>query len=285
MMIQTADSTRLAVADWGTGRPVVLVHAWGLNSHMWNAQLPVLLAAGLRCVTIDLRGHGRSDRPTTGYDLDTMANDVGCVLDALDLADVVLVGQSMAGAICTRLVGGLGTGLGIGLGGTGLGTGLGTDRVTRLILSAPVTPCLTTGPDNELGLPAAMFVANRVAMAADIAGWLEANRAGYWGTGPDRWPAHTDWTTRTIYETPLPILLATNEAITSADLRADVAAIRCPTLVMQGDADRSAPIEITGRPTAALLQDGELHVITGAGHGLYTSFAEQYCAELVRFAG
>jgi non-heme chloroperoxidase len=267
MIVETADSTRLAVNDWGGGRPLVLVHAWGLHGHMWNAQIPALLAAGLRCVTIDLRGHGRSDRPTIGYDLDTMAGDVRCVLDALDLRDVVLVGHSMAGAICTRLVG-----------------GVGTDRVARLVLSAPTTPCLTTGPDNAVGLPGEMFAANRAAIAADVAGWLAANTEGYWSVGPDRWPMHTEWTLRTIYETPLPVLLATNEAFTAADLRDDVAAIACPTLVIQGDADRSAPVEITGHPTATLLKHGDLRIIAGAGHGLYTSYASEYNRELIDFA-
>ncbi len=97
MFIETPDSTRLAVDVWGTGRPVVLVHAWGLDSHMWNAQLPAFLDAGLQVITFDHRGHGRSDRPAGGYDLDTMAADVIAVLDALDLHDVTLVGQSMGG--------------------------------------------------------------------------------------------------------------------------------------------------------------------------------------------
>lgn len=267
MLITTADSTRLAVDVWGVGRPVVLVHAWGLHGHMWNAQLGALLAAGLQVVTIDQRGHGRSDRPSTGYDLDTMAADVVTVLDALDLRDVVLVGQSMGGAVVAHAVG-----------------GLGTDRVSQLVLSAPITPCLTIGPDNDLGLPAEVFAGNRAAMAADIEGWIEANTAGYWGAAEKlHFPAQTEWTTRTIFETPLPVLLATNDAITSADLRKEIAAIECPTLVIQGDADCSAPLPVTGAPTAALLRDGRLHVVEGAGHGLYTSFAEEYNATLLDF--
>jgi non-heme chloroperoxidase len=261
MLIATADTTRLAVDVWGTGRPVVLVHAWGLSSPMWHAQLPALLDAGHQVVTIDQRGHGRSDRPPTGYDLDTMAADVLGVLDALDLHDVALVGQSMGGAVVAHAVG-----------------GLGTSRVSHVVLSAPITPCLTTGPDNELGLPAEAFAANRAAIAADLQGWLQASSPGYWGVGEDRWPMHTEWTTRSIFETPLPVLLATNVAITGADLREEVAAIEQPTLVVQGDADLSAPIEITGRPTAALLRDGRLHVVEGAGHGLYTSFADEWNA-------
>lgn len=266
MFIERPDSTRLVVTTWGTGRPVVLVHAWGLHSHMWNAQLPSLLDCGQQVVTIDQRGHGRSDRPATGYDLDTMAADVLGVLDRLDLHDAVLVGQSMGATVAAHAVG-----------------GLGSERVSKLVLSAPITPCVTIGPDNELGVPAEVFAANRAAMAADIGHWLTANAVGYWGPGDDRWPAHTEWTTRSIYETPLPVLLATNEAITTADLRTEIARIDCPVLVIQGDADLSAPLQVTGEPTAALMPQATLHVIEGAGHGLYTSFADEYNATLLAF--
>lgn len=267
MFITTADDTRLAVDVWGAGRPVVLVHAWGLNGHMWNDQLVALTGAGFQVVTIDQRGHGRSDRPSGGYDLDTMAADVIAVLDELDLRDVVLVGQSMGGAVVAHAVG-----------------GLGTPRVSRLVLSAPITPCLTVGPDNALGLPAAAFAANRAALAANVGEWIVTNSAGYWGVGEDRWPLQTAWTQASIHATPLPVLLATNEAITSADLRKEIASIEIPTLVIQGDADLSAPLEVTGAPSAALLADGRLEVLAGAGHGLYTSFAADYNAALLAFA-
>jgi pimeloyl-ACP methyl ester carboxylesterase len=268
MFIETPDSTRLAVDVWGTGRPVVLVHAWGLTSHMWNAQLPAFVDAGLHVVTFDHRGHGRSDRPTGGYDLDTMAADLIAVLDALDLRDVAVVGQSMGGTVVAHAAG-----------------GIGSDRITDVVLSAPITPYLTIGDDNDLGLPAEAFAANRVAMAADLGAWLTANSAGYWGVGEDRWPHDTEWTLRSIYETPLPVLLATNEAITAADLRDEIAGIDVPVLVVQGDADRSAPVEITGRPTAALVPKGRLEVIAGAGHGLYTSYAAEWNAAVLAAIG
>lgn len=266
MFITTDDDVRLSVASWGTGRPIVLVHAWGLDSHMWKAQVPALTAAGRRAVTIDRRGHGRSDVPTSGYDLDTLADDVGRVLDALDLDDVLLVGHSMGAAEVVRLVG-----------------GLGCERVSQVLLSAPATPCITAGPDNALGVPADMIEANRAWMANDIAGWIDANTEGYWGT-TEASALETDWTRRTIHGTPLPVLLATNAAFTSVDLRADVAAIGCPTLVVAGDADRSTPLAITGAPTAGLLKDGRLVVLEGAGHGMYTSDAARYTAELLAFA-
>ena len=71
--IETADRTSLFVTDWGSGPPVVFTQAWGLRSDQWNYQIPAFTEAGLRCVLYDRRGHGRSDRPASGYDLDTLS--------------------------------------------------------------------------------------------------------------------------------------------------------------------------------------------------------------------
>ena len=83
--IETADRTSLFVTEWGSGPPVVFTHAWGLRSDEWNYQVPALAAAGLRCVLYDRRGHGRSDRPATGYDIDTMADDLAAVIEHFEL--------------------------------------------------------------------------------------------------------------------------------------------------------------------------------------------------------
>lgn len=86
--IETADQTSLFVADWGSGPPVVFTHAWGLRSDQWDYQVPAFADAGLRCVMYDRRGHGRSDRPGTGYDIDTLADDLAAVIDHFGLHEV-----------------------------------------------------------------------------------------------------------------------------------------------------------------------------------------------------
>lgn len=86
-----------------------------------------------------------------------------------------------------------------------------------------------------------------------------------------------------IYSTPLPVLLATHWTMTEADVRSDLSRIGCPTLVLHGDADRSAPLELTGRPTAALLRNGELSIIAGAGHGFFKSYASVFNRRIVEF--
>ena len=92
--IQTCDGTRLFYADGGTGTPMVFVASAWLDSRMWDFQIPYLVDHGFRCVAVDRRGHGRSDSPWTGYDYDTLADDLGALLDALDLRDVTLVSHS-----------------------------------------------------------------------------------------------------------------------------------------------------------------------------------------------
>src|SRR3546814_1808199 len=59
---------------------------------------------GFRCIGIDMRGYGKSDRPWEGYNYDVFADDIHKVLEKLDLRDVTLIGHSMGGAICIRYV-------------------------------------------------------------------------------------------------------------------------------------------------------------------------------------
>jgi len=95
-----ADGTQLHFTDWGDpdAQPLLLVHGFGVSQTMWNNQVPAFLDAGLRCVTFDRRGHGRSDVPGRGYDLDTLAADIAAVAGHLDLRGAVLVGHSLGGA-------------------------------------------------------------------------------------------------------------------------------------------------------------------------------------------
>ena len=72
---------------------VFVASAW-LDSRMWDFQPPYLVDQGLRCIAYDRRGHGRSDWSWDGYDYDTLADDLGALLDDLDLRDVTLVSHS-----------------------------------------------------------------------------------------------------------------------------------------------------------------------------------------------
>ncbi|HBM59354.1 MAG TPA: alpha/beta hydrolase, partial [Citreicella sp.] len=98
MDTQLAPKVRLHVEDsGGPGRPVVLIHGWPLSGAAWAPQVAALQDAGYRVISYDRRGFGRSDKPQSGYDYDTLAADLAGLLEDLDLRDVTLVGFSMGG--------------------------------------------------------------------------------------------------------------------------------------------------------------------------------------------
>jgi non-heme chloroperoxidase len=125
------DGTKLFVQDWGRGRPVVFLSAWTFHSNVWEGHIAAMTAHEFRCIAPDRRGHGRSEAPNSGYDLDTLTDDVAAVIEALDLRDIVLVAHSMGSVEAVRYC-----------------AGRGSKRVARLVLAAPVTPFITKTSDN-----------------------------------------------------------------------------------------------------------------------------------------
>jgi non-heme chloroperoxidase len=266
--IETADRTSLFVTDWGSGPPVVFTHAWGLRSDQWAYQIPALAEAGLRCVLYDRRGHGRSDRTAAGYDLDTLADDLAAVIDHFGLHEATLVSHSLGCKEAVRYL-----------------TRHGDGRIARLILIAPPTPLLRRTADNPDGLDPALIDANYAAVAANVPKWCaDFEAAGpYFGSSPGRSQGLIDWTIRMIVDTPLLVLLETLKVNGDVDMRAELQKIRVPALIIHGDQDASAPIELTGRKTAELIGGASLTVYLGSGHGLYASDHDTLNGDLLAF--
>jgi non-heme chloroperoxidase len=200
--IKAQDGTRLFVTDWGTGSPVVFTHAWALRSDQWNYQIPALVDAGLRCITYDRRGHGRSDCPSTGYDLDTLADDLASVIEQHELQGITLVGRSIG---CREIVRYL--------------SRHGDACVARAVLVGTNTPLLRRTEDNPDGWDPALIDANSAAVAADVPKWCaDFERLGpYFGSSPGGSPGLVDWTIRLIVETPLQVLLVGGPLATQID--------------------------------------------------------------------
>ena len=91
-MITTRDGTGIYYKDWGAGQPVVFSHGWPLNADAWDDQMFFLASHGYRAIAHDRRGHGRSSQTWDGNDMDTYADDLAELIEALDLHDAVLVG-------------------------------------------------------------------------------------------------------------------------------------------------------------------------------------------------
>jgi pimeloyl-ACP methyl ester carboxylesterase len=219
-------------------------------------------------VLYDRRGHGRSDRPASGYDFDTLADDLAAVIDHFDLRDITLIGHSLGSRELVRYL-----------------TRHGDARITRMVLVAPTTPQLRRSAENPDGWDPAMLDANYAAVAANVPQWCASFEAAgpYFGSSPGSSPGLVDWTIRMIVDTPLRVLLKTLQLNTNVNMAGELQKIQVPTLVLHGDQDASAPIQLTGRKTADLLSDAALRVYPGAGHGLYASAHQAVNADILRF--
>jgi len=237
---------------------VLLMHAWGLNAKMWDHQIPALVEAEYSCIVPDRRGYGRSDIAASGYDLDTLANDIAAIIDHLDLDDLVLVGHSAGAQEVVRYL-----------------TVHSDRRVRAVVLSAPMTPCVLQRDDFPYGVPEADFEAIRNGWLTEFGAWVSDNSVSYFGDAQISTPL-IDVTVRMLMDTPLPVVLETHRTLTRADLRVELAHLTLPVTVIHGTLDTSAPIDATGRPTAELVPSANLVVIEGAGHGMDHSHTEQY---------
>jgi non-heme chloroperoxidase len=262
--IVTRDGAHLFHRDWGDGKPVVFLAGWALTSEAWAYQAAELSDRGLRCIAYDRRGHGRSDDPGRGYDLNTLADDLASALETLDLTDVTLVAHSFGALEATRYV-----------------SRHGPRRIGRIIFLAPAGPCLLQKADNPAGAPRAYFEHNWKLWRADFPKWLDDNTAPFFA--PDTSPGIIAWTKGLMTQCSMRAVLDVGRTLASADLRAELARLHLPTLVIHGDKDASAPLELTGRQMAALVPGARLVVYEGAPHGLYITHMDRLNADILAF--
>ncbi|WP_406456701.1 alpha/beta hydrolase [Streptomyces sp. NBC_01622] len=255
--------------DHGEGSPVVLIHGYPLDGKSWELQIPALLKAGHRVITYDRRGFGQSSQPTTGYDFDTFANDLDVLLDVLRLKDVALVGFSM----------------GTGEIGRYIGTH-GTDNLRKVAFLAPIEPFLLQTPDNPTGLPADVFDGIISAAESDRYAWFTSFFNDFYnldvnlGTRISEEAVRGSWGTATRMSP-----FASSAVVPSwhTDMRADIAKIDVPTLILQGTADRILPIDATGRQFTKAVPAARYIEIDDAPHGLLWTHADQVNTALVDF--
>ena len=264
VQIRARDGTRLFHRDWGEGPAVVFVASWALSSEMWAYQVAHLSEAGFRCIAFDRRGHGRSDVPSRGYDMDTLADDLAAVIDQLSLKDVILVGHSMGGAEVVRYLG-----------------KYGATKVRKAVLLAAVGPYLVQTPDNPYGAPMETHQATIRQYVTDFPKWAAENEGPFFTTGTSA--AMRRWLIDQLLETPAPVAAATYRALIGKDLRPDLPKIDRPTLVLHGDKDASAPLAVTGQRLAAGIRGAELKVYAGAPHGLFVTHMDQVNRDLLAF--
>lgn len=265
--LETADGTKLYFADWGSGKPLVLIHGWAMGADMWEYQVPYLTAHGMRCIVYDQRGCGRSDQPSRGYDFDTLADDLATVMEKLDLREATLAGFSLGGGVIARYL-----------------TRHGGDRVARSVLVASNTPCLLKSAENPEGMDrSVVFDQFRTGLTVDRPHLLASAADPFFGASVSA--EMKQWAIGLCYQSSALGMLELYRASNETDFRGDMAAFTMPTLIIHGAADPFAHIDATARRTARAIPGSRLQVYEGAAHGLFITHREQLNRDLVEFVG
>jgi len=257
--------------DLGEGQPVVLIHGWPLSGASWEKQVGAMLAAGHRVITYDRRGFGQSGKPGTGYDYDTLAQDLHKLVTKLDLRHVALVGFSMGGGEVARYLG-----------------RYGSERVSKAVYISAVPPFLLKTADNPEGVDGGVFDGIRKAVVADRPAFLSAFFADFYNVDLLGGKRISDQAVQSSWNVAVGASAkGTLDCVTAwgTDFRDDLARIDVPTLVIHGDADRILPIAATAIRTQKAVKGARLAVVKGGPHGVTWTHAEQVNRDLLEFLG
>jgi pimeloyl-ACP methyl ester carboxylesterase len=268
-MIETADAHLYSKA-WGEGRPVVLIHGWPLSADSWDPISHALAEAGYKAISYDRRGFGRSSQPSGGYDYDTFADDLAAVMKFHDVADdAALVGFSMGGGEIARYL--------------SRHDGKG---VSQVALISSVVPYMLQDESNPDGVPQATFDEMTKGMLDDRAKFFTSFFKDFYGVGMLQHPVsdemlHLAWTTA--MQAGLRPTLMAAKAFATTDFRPDLASFTMPTLVIHGTADKTVPIDATGREVARKVPGATLIEYGGEAHGIFGSQTERLTNDLLAF--
>jgi non-heme chloroperoxidase len=267
--ITTKDGTRIYYNDWGEGRPVVFSHGWPLSADAFEDQMFFLAQRGYRCIAHDRRGHGRSDQPWNGNDLDTYADDLAELTAALDLKDAIHVGHSTGGGEVARYIGRHGTG-----------------RVSKAVLIGAIPPVMVKSDKNPGGIPIEEFDKMRAGVQADRSQfWKDLSLPFYGYNRPgakvSEGVRESFWLQGMMCGFPGSYFCI--KAFSETDLTEDLKRIDVPTLVLHGDDDQIVPIADSALLSSKIIKDAKLVVYEGASHGMCTTLKDRVNAELLAF--
>lgn len=267
--ITTKDGTRIAYKDWGTGQPIVFSHGWPLAGDAWDAQMLFFGMNGYRVIAHDRRGHGNSDKPWDGNNMDQYADDLAEVIDALDLNDAILIGHSTGGGEIAHYVG-----------------RHGSARVAKMVLVGAVPPLMLKTDANPEGTPMEVFDGIRQGTATNRAQFFKDLTVPFYGfnrEGAEVKPGLQESFWLMGMQGGIKGEYDCIREFSEVDYTEDLKKIDKPTLVIHGDDDQIVPIGASGAKTAQIVKDATLHIYEGGSHGLAQVDPDKFNADVLAF--
>ena len=267
--ITTKDGTTIFYKDWGNGQPIVFSHGWPLSADDWDAQMLFFGQKGFRVIAHDRRGHGRSTQTWDGNEMNTYADDLASLTEALDLKDTIHVGHSTGGGEVARYIG-----------------KHGTKRVAKAVLIGAVPPLMLKTENNPAGLPLSVFDEIRAGVAGDRSQFYKDLTLPFYGFNRPGAKVsegiREHWWLQGMLGGVKPHYDCV-KAFSETDFTEDLKKFDVPTLILHGDDDQIVPIAASALMSAKLVKNATLKVYLGLPHGMCTTHADLINADLLNF--
>ena len=267
--IKVRDGAEIYYKDWGKGQPIVFSHGWPLTADDWDGQMLFFGQQGFRVIAHDRRGHGRSSQTWDGNDMDTYADDLAELFEALDLKDAIMVGHSTGGGEVIRYLG-----------------RHGSKRVAKAAIISAIPPLMLKTEKNPLGAPIAVFDGLRAALAANRPQFYKDITLPFYGYNRPGAKISEGIREHWWLQGMVGGMKAHYDCIavfSETDFTEDLKKIDIPVLVMHGDDDQIVPIAAAAPQSAKLLKNSTLKIYPGFPHGMPATNADVINADLLAF--